>query len=61
MRRGHVSNPLFLEMLARSPARTMTPAQRERQLVSFAYGNAKLEDRSVTKPLIQRAFDANKK
>jgi hypothetical protein len=61
MRRGQVSNPQFREMLARSPARTMTPAQRERQLISFAYGNAKLEDRNVTRALVQRAFDSNKK
>lgn len=41
--------------LDRAKARVMTPAARERQLVSFAYGNARLENDRVTRPLVSEA------
>ena len=33
----------------------MTPAEREAQRISFAFGNLKIEDASVTRSSIERA------
>lgn len=57
MRPGQVSSPQLREMLACSPRRPMTAEQRKKQLVSFAYGNVRMEDSRVTKEMVVQAYD----
>jgi hypothetical protein len=45
--------PDFQALIDAAPA--VSPEQRQRQLVSLAYGNLKLEDDRVTRPAIERA------
>jgi hypothetical protein len=51
-RAPHVSQKLA-SMLEK--AKPMTPAARERQVVSLAYGNVKLEEERVTRSLVEGA------
>ena len=37
----------------------MTPAEVERQITSFAYGNARMENVRVTRALVERAARAS--
>jgi hypothetical protein len=36
---------------------TMTPEHRREQVISFAYGNMKLHDPSITREDIERAYE----
>ena len=43
------------KLLERNRHTTMTPAQREAQRQSFAYGNTKFENERITRETVERA------
>ena len=45
------------KLVEHARGRTMTPAEREAQIRSFAYGNLALEHPGVTRALIDRIAD----
>ena len=47
----------LIELLERSRTVVMTPAQREAQRQSFAYGNARIEDDLVTREAVREAAE----
>ena len=49
------------QMLERASAHPLTSLDRERQVVSFAYGNLKLEDSRVTRQIVEDAVRASSK
>jgi len=51
-------NPAIVELLAK--AKPMTDEQRERQLVSLAYGNARLENDRVERASVEAAVRATR-
>lgn len=55
MRRTPVLPADLRALVERASARQMTVRDRERQIVSLAYGNARLEDDRVTRVLVEQA------
>ena len=55
MQRAPIIDRDVAELLRMASARPMTEEARERQLVSLAYGNAKLENDQVTRSLVEDA------
>lgn len=49
-------DPNLQYLIDRARQHEVTPAEREAQVRSFAYGNAHVEDQSVTKADIDRAI-----
>jgi hypothetical protein len=56
VRRAAKIDARLAKLLRQASARAMSESARERQLVSLAYGNAKLENDRVTKPLVEDAL-----
>ncbi len=56
MRRPASVDPRLAALLREASRTEMTAEARERQIVSFAYGNAKLENDRVTRPLVADAL-----
>jgi len=48
-------------MLQQASARPLSSSDRERQVISFAYGNVKLEDARVTREMVEDAARASSK
>lgn len=44
-------------LLARVAAEPLSAEARERQIVSFAYGNARMENSRITREIVERAAD----
>jgi hypothetical protein len=55
--RARVIDPELQRRVQAAPA--MTDAQRARQVISLAYGNAKLENDRITKPLVTETAKAD--
>lgn len=53
MRQFGAPRPEIQRLLAAT--RVMSHAEREEQVISFAYGNAKIEEARITRPLVERA------
>lgn len=53
--------PDIRSLLDAARARPMSPADRETQRRSFAYGNAHIENARVTRQMVDDAADANKR
>lgn len=49
------------QLIEKARGITQTAEQREAQRRSFAYGNVKIENALVTREMIDRAADANKR
>jgi hypothetical protein len=60
MRRPTVDRNLA-KLVGEACARPMSAAARERQLVSLAYGNAKIENDRVTRSQVEQALCAEPK
>ena len=60
MRRPTVDKKLA-KFVGEACVRPMSAAARERQLVSLAYGNAKIESDRVTRPQVEQALRAEPK
>jgi hypothetical protein len=61
MRRPPQVQPKLAELVRKAERVPMSSESRERQLQSFAYGNAKLEDERVTKALVASLVEAPKR
>ena len=48
-------NANLMELIRKARGTTMTPEQRETQRQSFAYGNTKLENDTITRDTVRRA------
>jgi hypothetical protein len=55
MRRPAVIDSALAALLREASRNVMTSEEKERQLVSLAYGNAKLENDQVSKPVVADA------
>jgi hypothetical protein len=55
MRRAPIVDSSLAKLVADAAQRPMSMAERERQLVSLAYGNTKLENDRVTRVLVVQA------
>jgi hypothetical protein len=58
MRRPNAAPRDLQRLLERADARPVSSEDRERQIVSFAYGNVRMEDERVTRALIEHAARA---
>jgi hypothetical protein len=47
-------------LIDKAKAVEMTPAQKEEQRQSFAYGNTKIENPLITREMVQKASDSLK-
>jgi hypothetical protein len=56
MRARPLNDPSMKKLLQEASARPMSEATREEQLVSLAYGNLKIENDRITRPLIEDAL-----
>jgi hypothetical protein len=56
MKKPATIEPQLAEQLRIASEGVMTPEARERQLLSFAFGNVKLENDRVTKPQMATAL-----
>jgi hypothetical protein len=52
------TKPDLKELLTANLTREMTPEQKEAQRRSFAYGNTKIENASITRETVDKAADA---
>lgn len=53
-----MSKPMLLEDLLEL-ARTVeiTPEMKRQTIISFAYGNTKMENENITKEMVEKAYD----
>jgi hypothetical protein len=59
MRRADAPSARLQELLALTAALQPTEEERERQLVSLAYGNLKMEEPRVTREMVEQAARAS--
>jgi hypothetical protein len=55
VQRAPIIDSHLAKLLREASARPMTEEARERQLVSLAYGNAKLENDQITRSMVEDA------
>ena len=56
-RRGYPMSPELIELIERARRVEMTDEDRERQRISFAYGNTKFENNDITWDTVRKAAE----
>lgn len=51
-------SPELSELIEKARRAEITPADAERQIRSFAYGNTKIENDAITREMVDAAADA---
>ena len=48
-------DPILADLIDRARRAVVTDADRREQRISFAYGNARIENRTITRDMVERA------
>ena len=48
-------DPILADLVDRARRAVVTDADRREQRISFAYGNARIENRAITRDMVERA------